>query len=175
MAMAVDNRQSQLNGMSYDPLRYPQPHFTNPWVSGPGPSPERSRAAAKRRALNRSPKDASRSTNSAAADADNLCLRGETSWSRSRPSELSSRACRPRRRPRLRALPTRDHAIDARNARGGGAQALGTDGGGPTRRPRANRGGQWAGRGRPLASHRLRGATGFGRSVSRLGRMGRCG
>lgn len=34
MAMAVDNRQqSQLNGMGYDPLRYPQPHFTNPWVS----------------------------------------------------------------------------------------------------------------------------------------------
>lgn len=32
--MAVDNRQqSQLNGMGYDPLRYPQPHFTNPWVS----------------------------------------------------------------------------------------------------------------------------------------------
>lgn len=39
MAMAVDNRQqSQLNGMSYDPLRYPQPHFTNPWVSAPGHS-----------------------------------------------------------------------------------------------------------------------------------------
>lgn len=36
MAMAVDNRQqSQLNGISYDPLRYPQPHFTNPWVSQP--------------------------------------------------------------------------------------------------------------------------------------------
>ena len=35
--MAVDNRQqSQLNGMSYDSLRYPQPHFTNPWVSAPG-------------------------------------------------------------------------------------------------------------------------------------------
>ncbi|CAI6331608.1 unnamed protein product [Periconia digitata] len=39
MAMAVDNRQqSQLNGMSYDPLRYPHPQFTNPWVSAPGPS-----------------------------------------------------------------------------------------------------------------------------------------
>ena len=37
--MAVDNRQqSQLNGMSYDPLRYPQPHFTNPWVSAAGTS-----------------------------------------------------------------------------------------------------------------------------------------
>ncbi|KAF1951882.1 hypothetical protein CC80DRAFT_188532 [Byssothecium circinans] len=39
MAMAVDNRQqSQLNGMSYDPLRYPHPHFTNPWVSAPATS-----------------------------------------------------------------------------------------------------------------------------------------
>lgn len=39
MAMAVDNRQqSQLNGMGYDTLRYPQPHFTNPWVSAPGTS-----------------------------------------------------------------------------------------------------------------------------------------
>ncbi|KAF2636701.1 C2H2 finger domain-containing protein FlbC [Massarina eburnea CBS 473.64] len=39
MAMAVDNRQQpQLNGMSYDPLRYPHPHFTNPWVSAPQPS-----------------------------------------------------------------------------------------------------------------------------------------
>jgi hypothetical protein len=39
MAMAVDNRQqSQLNGMAYDPLRYPHPHFTNPWVSAPGAS-----------------------------------------------------------------------------------------------------------------------------------------
>lgn len=37
--MAVDSRQqSQLNGMSYDPLRYPQPHFTNPWVSAAGTS-----------------------------------------------------------------------------------------------------------------------------------------
>ncbi|KAF1968987.1 hypothetical protein BU23DRAFT_247224 [Bimuria novae-zelandiae CBS 107.79] len=37
MAMAVDNRQqSQLTGMSYEPLRYPQPHFTNPWVSAAG-------------------------------------------------------------------------------------------------------------------------------------------
>ncbi|KAF2808533.1 uncharacterized protein BDZ99DRAFT_390312 [Mytilinidion resinicola] len=36
MAMAVDNRQqSQLNTMGYDHLRYPAPHFTNPWVSGP--------------------------------------------------------------------------------------------------------------------------------------------
>lgn len=34
MAMAVDNRQqSQLNGMGYDSMRYPAPHFTNPWVS----------------------------------------------------------------------------------------------------------------------------------------------
>jgi len=33
MAMAVDNRQqTQLNGLGYDPLRYPVP-FTNPWVS----------------------------------------------------------------------------------------------------------------------------------------------
>jgi uncharacterized Zn-finger protein len=39
MAMAVDNRQqSQLSSMGYDPLRYPQPHFTNPWVSASGPS-----------------------------------------------------------------------------------------------------------------------------------------
>lgn len=39
MAMAVDNRQqSQLAGMGYDTLRYPQPHFTNPWVSAPGTS-----------------------------------------------------------------------------------------------------------------------------------------
>ncbi|KAF2682687.1 C2H2 finger domain-containing protein FlbC [Lentithecium fluviatile CBS 122367] len=39
MAMAVDNRQqSQLTGMGYDTLRYPQPHFTNPWVSAPGTS-----------------------------------------------------------------------------------------------------------------------------------------
>jgi hypothetical protein len=39
MAMAVDNRQqSQLTSMGYDPLRYPQPHFTNPWVSAPGSS-----------------------------------------------------------------------------------------------------------------------------------------
>lgn len=36
MAMAVDNRQqSQLTGLTYDPLRsgYPVPHFTNPWVT----------------------------------------------------------------------------------------------------------------------------------------------
>lgn len=39
--MAVDNRQqSQLNGMGYDPLRYPTPHFTNPWVSAPGANPQ---------------------------------------------------------------------------------------------------------------------------------------
>ncbi|KAF2001139.1 C2H2 conidiation transcription factor-like protein FlbC [Amniculicola lignicola CBS 123094] len=39
MAMAVDNRQqSQLSNMGYDPLRYPAPHFTNPWVSAPAPS-----------------------------------------------------------------------------------------------------------------------------------------
>jgi hypothetical protein len=34
--MAVDNRQqSQLAGMGYDSMRYPAPHFTNPWVSAP--------------------------------------------------------------------------------------------------------------------------------------------
>ena len=34
MAMAVDNRQQpQLTGLGYDPMRYPPPHFTNPWVS----------------------------------------------------------------------------------------------------------------------------------------------
>lgn len=34
MAMAVDNRQqSQLNGLGYEHMRYPAPHFTNPWVS----------------------------------------------------------------------------------------------------------------------------------------------
>jgi hypothetical protein len=34
--MAVDNRQqSQLTGMGYDSMRYPAPHFTNPWVSAP--------------------------------------------------------------------------------------------------------------------------------------------
>jgi hypothetical protein len=39
MAMAIDNRQqSQLAGMGYESLRYPQPHFTNPWVSAPGSS-----------------------------------------------------------------------------------------------------------------------------------------
>jgi hypothetical protein len=39
MAMAVDNRQqSQLNGMGYDPLRFPQPHFTNPWAPASGTS-----------------------------------------------------------------------------------------------------------------------------------------
>jgi len=37
--MAVDNRQqSQLNTMGYDHLRYPAPHFTNPWVSTPAAS-----------------------------------------------------------------------------------------------------------------------------------------
>ncbi|KAF2132796.1 C2H2 finger domain-containing protein FlbC [Dothidotthia symphoricarpi CBS 119687] len=37
MAMAVDSRQqSQLNGMGYDHLRYPAPHFTNPWAQAPG-------------------------------------------------------------------------------------------------------------------------------------------
>ena len=37
MAMAIDSRQQhQFNGMSYDPMRYPQqPQFTNPWVSAP--------------------------------------------------------------------------------------------------------------------------------------------
>jgi uncharacterized Zn-finger protein len=34
--MAVDNRQqSQLNTMGYGHLRFPAPHFTNPWVSTP--------------------------------------------------------------------------------------------------------------------------------------------
>jgi len=38
--MAVDNRQqSQLNTMGYDHLRYPAPHFTNPWVSAPAAPP----------------------------------------------------------------------------------------------------------------------------------------
>lgn len=37
MAMTVDNRQQpHINAMGYDPLRYQQPHFTNPWVSAPG-------------------------------------------------------------------------------------------------------------------------------------------
>lgn len=34
MAMAVDSRQqTQLGGLGYDPMRYPVPQFTNPWVS----------------------------------------------------------------------------------------------------------------------------------------------
>lgn len=38
--MAVDNRQqSQLNSLGYEPLRYPVPHFTNPWVSGASGAP----------------------------------------------------------------------------------------------------------------------------------------
>lgn len=37
--MAVDNRQQpQMSGMGYDPLRYAQPHFTNPWASASGPT-----------------------------------------------------------------------------------------------------------------------------------------
>lgn len=37
MAMAVDSRQqfTPLSGMGYDTVRYPPPHFTNPWVSAP--------------------------------------------------------------------------------------------------------------------------------------------
>ncbi|KAH7123856.1 hypothetical protein B0J11DRAFT_580617 [Dendryphion nanum] len=43
MAMAVDNRQqTHLSNMGYDPLRYQQPHFTNPWVSTPGGSSQQS-------------------------------------------------------------------------------------------------------------------------------------
>lgn len=38
--MAVDNRQqTQLNGLGYDPLRYPLPQFTNPWVSSASGAP----------------------------------------------------------------------------------------------------------------------------------------
>ncbi|KAF2489642.1 hypothetical protein BU16DRAFT_566748 [Lophium mytilinum] len=34
--VALDDRQqSQLNTMGYDHLRYPAPHFSNPWRSGP--------------------------------------------------------------------------------------------------------------------------------------------
>ncbi|KXL48362.1 hypothetical protein M433DRAFT_76201 [Acidomyces richmondensis BFW] len=35
--MAVDSRQqfTPLSGMGYDTVRYPPPHFTNPWVSAP--------------------------------------------------------------------------------------------------------------------------------------------
>jgi hypothetical protein len=40
MAMAVNNRQQpQPNTMGYDHLRYPAPHFTNPWVSAPTAPP----------------------------------------------------------------------------------------------------------------------------------------
>ena len=36
MAMAIDSRQQyQFNGMSDDPMRFPAPQFTNPWVSAP--------------------------------------------------------------------------------------------------------------------------------------------
>nr|POF25977.1 zinc finger protein c25b8.19c [Quercus suber] len=37
MALAVDNRQQQqqFSSASYDNMRYPQPQFTNPWVSAP--------------------------------------------------------------------------------------------------------------------------------------------
>lgn len=38
MAMAVDSRQGQLGGLSYDTMRYSAPHFTNPWVSAAAPS-----------------------------------------------------------------------------------------------------------------------------------------
>ncbi|KAF2088152.1 hypothetical protein K490DRAFT_40169 [Saccharata proteae CBS 121410] len=41
MAMAVDNRQQpQMNSMGYDSMRYPAPHFTNPWVSAPAQPPQ---------------------------------------------------------------------------------------------------------------------------------------
>jgi hypothetical protein len=42
MAMAVDNRQQSQLSMGYDPLRYPQPQFINPWVSAPGTSSQQS-------------------------------------------------------------------------------------------------------------------------------------
>nr|POF16782.1 zinc finger protein c25b8.19c [Quercus suber] len=37
MALAVDNRhqQQQFSSANYDNMRYPQPQFTNPWVSAP--------------------------------------------------------------------------------------------------------------------------------------------
>ena len=36
MAIAIDSRQQpQFNNMGYDPMRYPPPQFTNPWVSAP--------------------------------------------------------------------------------------------------------------------------------------------
>lgn len=34
MAMAVDNRHPHMSAMDYDTMRYPQPQFSNPWVSG---------------------------------------------------------------------------------------------------------------------------------------------
>jgi hypothetical protein len=38
--MAVDNRQqSQLNGLAYNGIRYPQPQFTNPWVNNASGAP----------------------------------------------------------------------------------------------------------------------------------------
>jgi uncharacterized Zn-finger protein len=39
--MAVESRQQshQLNGIAYDPLRYPMPQFTNPWVGNSSAAP----------------------------------------------------------------------------------------------------------------------------------------
>jgi hypothetical protein len=38
--MAVDNRQqSQINGLAYNGIRYPQPQFTNPWVNNASNAP----------------------------------------------------------------------------------------------------------------------------------------
>lgn len=40
MAMAVDNRQQPQVNMGFDAMRYPAPHFTNPWVSAPAQPPQ---------------------------------------------------------------------------------------------------------------------------------------
>ncbi|KAK7554454.1 C2H2 conidiation transcription factor-like protein FlbC [Phyllosticta citricarpa] len=40
MAMAVDNRQQPQVNMGFDSMRYPAPHFTNPWVSAPAQPPQ---------------------------------------------------------------------------------------------------------------------------------------
>ncbi|KAL1393825.1 C2H2 conidiation transcription factor-like protein FlbC [Phyllosticta capitalensis] len=40
MAMAVDNRQQPQVNMGFDSMRYPAPHFTNPWVSAPAAPPQ---------------------------------------------------------------------------------------------------------------------------------------
>jgi len=45
--MAVDNRQqSQLNGLAYNGIRYPQPQFTNPWVNNASSAPTSQQYAA---------------------------------------------------------------------------------------------------------------------------------